>query len=87
MLSIGWQMATAHALSAGLTVLVWSAMAGALHEICELPDQPCLAVGDRHGRLVGDVGLGRSCGGRLAFGCLKARAAAGTFAAERLTCS
>ena len=55
MLSIGWQMATAHALSAGLTVLVWSVMAGALQEIFELPDQPSLAVGERRVRLVSDV--------------------------------
>jgi len=54
-LAIGWQMATAHVLSAGLTVLVWSAMAGALQEILELPDQPSLAVGNRGARLVGDV--------------------------------
>ncbi len=56
LLSIGWQMATAHALSAGLTILVWSAMAGALQEIFELPDQSSLAVGDRRARLVRDEG-------------------------------
>ena len=55
MLSIGWQMAAAHALSAGLTVLVWSVMAGALEEILELADQPSLAVGERCARLVSDV--------------------------------
>ena len=54
MLSIGWQMATAHTLSAVLTVLVWSAMTGALQEILELPDQPSLAVGDRRARLLSD---------------------------------
>ena len=37
MLSIGWQMATAHALSAGLTVLVWSVMAGALRRSSRCP--------------------------------------------------
>ena len=55
LLAIGWQMAAAHAVSAGLTMLVWSAMAGALQEIFELPDQPSLAVGVRHARLVSDV--------------------------------
>jgi len=55
MLSIGWQMATAHALSAGLTVLVWSVMAGALGQVFEVPDQRSLAVGERRARLVSDV--------------------------------
>ena len=55
MLSIGWQMAAAHALSAGLTVLFWSVMAGALEEILELADQPSLAVGERYARLMSDA--------------------------------
>jgi len=55
LLSIGWQMATAHVLSAGLTVLVWSLMAGALQEILELPDRPSPAVGVRRARLVSDM--------------------------------
>ena len=54
MLAIGWQMAAAHALSAGLTVLVWSVLASALQEILELPDRPSLAVGVRRTRLVSD---------------------------------
>jgi hypothetical protein len=56
LLSIGWQMAMAHALSAGITALVWWFMAGALQEIFELPDQPSLAVSDRRARLVSDGG-------------------------------
>jgi hypothetical protein len=55
MLSIGWQMVTAHVLSAVLTVLVWSVVAGALQEIFELTDQPSLAVGVHRARLLSDV--------------------------------
>jgi len=43
-LSMSWQMAMAHVLSAGLTVLVWSVTAGALEDIVLLPVQPSFAV-------------------------------------------
>ena len=43
-LSMSWQMAMAHALSAVLTVVVWSVIAGALEDIVRVPDQPSLAV-------------------------------------------
>ena len=52
-------------------------MAGALQEIFELPDQPSLAVGDRRARLVSDVDHVVRAGGRLAFRCSQAGAAAG----------
>ena len=55
MLSIGWQMVTAHVLSAVLTVAVWSVLSGTLQEIFEFPDKPSLAVGVRRARLLSDV--------------------------------
>ena len=39
-LSIGWQMALAHLLSAGLTMVIWSVTAGALEDIVRVRDQP-----------------------------------------------
>jgi hypothetical protein len=48
MLSMSWQMAMAHALSAVLTVVIWSATAAALEDIVRVPDQPNLAVRVRH---------------------------------------
>ena len=53
-LSMSWQMAMAHALSAVLTVVVWSVVAGALEDIVRLPDQPSLAVQGQRG-LISDA--------------------------------
>ncbi len=54
-LSMGWQMATAHVLSVGLTVLLWSATAGALADIVRVPDQPSIAVSVRRAWCVKNV--------------------------------
>jgi len=54
-LSIGWQMALAHLLSAGLTVVVWSVTAGALEDIVRVPDQAHLVVRARRAAPVGDA--------------------------------
>jgi hypothetical protein len=54
-LSIGWQMALAHLLSAGLTVVIWSVLADALEDIVRVPDQPHLVVQARRAALVSDV--------------------------------
>jgi hypothetical protein len=55
MLSMSWQMAMAHALTAVLTVMVWSATAAALEDIVQVPDQPHLAVRVARAGLVSDV--------------------------------
>lgn len=54
-LSIGWQMALSHALSAGLTVVVWSLTVGALDDIVRVPDHPYLAVRARRAALARHV--------------------------------
>ncbi len=83
-LSMSWQMAMAHALSAVLTVVVWSVVAGALEDIVRVPDQPSLAV--QGPALTGQRrSPGRPHGGRLAIRCPQARSPASTLAAERLT--
>ena len=53
-LSTSWQMAMAHALSAVLTVVVWSVVVAALDDIVRVPDQPSLAVQGQPG-LVSDA--------------------------------
>jgi len=54
-LSIGWQMALAHLLSAGLTMVIWSVTAGALEDIVRVRDQSHLVVPARRPALVSDV--------------------------------
>ena len=54
-LFIGWQMAMAHVLSAGLTVVIWSVTAGALEDIVRVPDQPPLVVRGNRAALVTNV--------------------------------
>jgi len=51
LLSMSWQMAAAHTLSAVLTVAVWSVSAKAVAALLLLPDRPHLAVSVRRDRL------------------------------------
>ncbi len=55
LLSMSWQMVAAHAVSAVLTVAVWSVSAKALAGLLLLPDSPHLAVSVRRDRLHRDV--------------------------------
>jgi len=54
-LSIGWQMALAHLLSAALTMVIWSVTGGALEDIVRVPGQPHLVVPARRAAPVSAV--------------------------------